>query len=396
MRPSKKRYRKIFVDIAATLLRPQQKQLGRNKGQQLENIRDSDFFFITQSQRRSGLPSTKKGMRMSICNWLGYSRSAVIVLLFGMAVEVPRPLAQTANGSTPEQLVDALHTAFGDFHVRAVHAKGVILEGAFTPSPEAKTLSKAALFAGPSSIRVRFSDFTGIPTIPDTSPLASPRGLAIKFQLKDGSEADVVSHSFNGFPVATSDEFRELLLTLAKSGPDVPKPTPLDTYLQTHPIAKTFLTTQKPAPVSYATLAYFGVNAFKFTDASGKALYVRYRFLPKAGEQFVPAAELQAKGANYLIDEVQARAGKGPIEFEWFAQISGDGDRIDDPSMAWPESRKLVKLGALSITRVASDQGALDKTTIFLPSNVPAGIEPADPMIDFRSAAYPISFGNRQ
>jgi catalase len=33
---------------------------------------------------------------------------------------------------------------------------------------------------------VRFSDFAGVPSIPDTDPRASPRGMAIKFKLPDG------------------------------------------------------------------------------------------------------------------------------------------------------------------------------------------------------------------
>ena len=148
--------------------------------------------------------------------------------------------------------------------------------------------------------------------------------------------------------------------------------------------------------MSYATISYFGVNAFKFTDAKGNASFVRYRFVPKEGEQFVPAAELQAKGPNYLIEEIQARVAKAPAELEWFAQISGPGDKIDDPSIAWPENRTLVKLGTLTVERVAPDQAALEKETIFLPSNVPSGIEPADPMIDIRSATYPLSFSQRQ
>ena len=206
----------------------------------------------------------------------------------------------------------------------------------------------------------------------------------------------MVNHSFNGFPVANADEFRDLILALAASGPEAAKPTALDKFLESHPVAKTFLTTQKPPPVSFATLSYFGVNAFKFMDAAGKSNFVRYRFIPKAGEQFVPAAEAQAKGADYLQEEIRTRLGKGSVEFDWFAQISGQGDKIDDPSIAWPEDRQLVKLGTLTLERVAQDQAALEKSLLFLPSNVPAGIEPADPMIEIRSAAYAVSFGGRQ
>ena len=58
--------------------------------------------------------------------------------------------------------------------------------------------------------------------------------------------------------------------------------------------------------------------------------------------------------------------------------------------------RQLVKLGTLTITGMAADQAGLSKSLLFLPNNVPDGIEPADPMIDVRSAAYPISFSERQ
>ena len=52
-------------------------------------------------------------------------------------------MAQTEKQeSSPKQLVDALHSAFGDHHARAVHAKGIILSGTFTPSPVASTISK--------------------------------------------------------------------------------------------------------------------------------------------------------------------------------------------------------------------------------------------------------------
>src|SRR6185437_2723187 len=173
--------------------------------------------------------------------------------------------------STPEQMVDALNGVFGKQTTnRAVHAKGVVLTGTFAPSPDASTLSKAPhLQSTPVPITVRFSDFAGVPTIPDTDGLANPRGMAVKFKLPDGSETDLVTHSFNGFPTPTTDDFRQLLIAIAASGPKAAKPTALDKYLEAHPVAKTFLTTQKGPPVSFATLPYFGVNSFKFINAAG-------------------------------------------------------------------------------------------------------------------------------
>ena len=119
----------------------------------------------------------------------------------------------------PAQLVQDFHAAFGEHHARAVHTKGLILQGTYTPSTEASELCRAQLFAESSvPVVVRFSDFTGLPNIPDTEVKANPRGFAIKFLMPDGSETDIVNHSFNGFPVSTSSDFSALLQAIARSG----------------------------------------------------------------------------------------------------------------------------------------------------------------------------------
>jgi catalase len=307
------------------------------------------------------------------------------------------PPTVVAAAPAPQQMVDALYSAFGDHHSRAVHAKGIIAEGIFEPSAEAAGLTKASIFAhGTLPILVRFSDFTGIPDISDTAGAANPRGLAVKFELPDGSSADVIGHSFNGFPTATSAEFRELLLAIGASGEGAAKPTALDNFLANHPVAKTFLTTQKPAPESYATLSYFGVNAFEFADAQGHRLFVRYRFVPVGGEAVLTSERLAAMGPNYLQTELPDRVAKSPLAFTWYAQIAGKLDVIGNPSIAWPESRQLVKLGVIRIDGMASSSAAAGKAARFAPLNVPDGIAPADPMLGIRQAAYPLSFKHRQ
>ena len=76
---------------------------------------------------------------------------------------------------TPAELVESMHSAFGYNHCRAVHAKGIILQGEFTPDTHAKEITKAPHLQGPSSkVTVRFSDFSGVPTIPDNDPMANP------------------------------------------------------------------------------------------------------------------------------------------------------------------------------------------------------------------------------
>jgi catalase len=306
--------------------------------------------------------------------------------------------AQNVNQKiTPSQSIDALHSAFGVHNARAVHAKGIILFGTFTPASTAAGLSQASHLQKESSpVTVRFSDFTGIPTIPDADPHANPRGFAIKFQLPDGSTTDIVSHSFNGFPVATSDEFHDLLIALAESGPDAVKPTSLDRFLEGHPIAATFLTTQKPAPLSYATIPYFGVNTFEFTNANDQSTFIRYQFIPEADEQYLSAEEIAKADPNYLQSEIAARIASQSVKYKLYAQIAESSDKIDDPSIAWPNDRNKILLGTIVIKELAPNTAVEDKALFFIPNNLPLGIKTADPMLNFRSQAYPISVRERQ
>ena len=335
------------------------------------------------------------------------SRSAgYFIALAWMAALLPAPeelFAQSAPAApqaTPTSLVDAMNGVFGkQTYGRAIHAKGLVLEGSFTPSPGAAAISSAKHLNaqnGPVPVLVRFSSFAGIPSISDTDDLAQPRGMAIKFRLRDGSETDIVSHSYNGFPTATAGEFEELLRALARSGPGTPAPTPADQYLAAHPIARTFLTTQGLPPASFATVNYYGVNSFRFINADGEAVFGRYQIVPAAATQLLTKEQAAAASKDYLEQEIAKRAAPGhPARFTLQVQLAGTGDKIDDPSIAWPASRRVVKLGEIVVSRVLADSEARERELMFTPTAVVDGIEPADPMIAMRGAAYGVSYGRR-
>lgn len=297
---------------------------------------------------------------------------------------------------TPLSMVNALHTAFGDHHARAVHTKGVMLEGTFTPAPEARTVTKEPIFTGGTlPVVARFSLFAGVPDLPDNADGASPAGFAAKIKAPDGDDFDIECNQHNGFIVATFDEFAIFLRALGASGPGVPHPTPVEKYVGAHPGVKAFLQS-RTYPISYAQATYFGVNSLKFTNAQGKASYVRFRVVPRAGEHYLTPEERKAQSASYLQDDIVQRVGKEPIVFDWFVQIADKGDRIEDPSIAWPDSRKLVKLGTFTLTKLPADPEAAQKALLFLPGQPHPGVEAADPMLIMRNTAYPISFGQRQ
>jgi catalase len=330
---------------------------------------------------------------MPVARRLALATTIISGAMMESASAAPPPVPPNQS---PQDLVNALHAAFGQHHGRAVHTKGVIMEGTFSPAKEAQELTSAPIFSGGTlSIIARFSDFAGIPDVPDTDPNAMPTGLTLKIKAQDGTEYDFASDQHNGFIVATADEFAAFLRAVAASGAGVPHPTPVEQFLSTRPIARDFLASLT-TPASYATATFFGINSFKWTKAAGKSTFVRYRYVPRAGEHYLKPDELKTRGPNYLQDEIVQRVTREPIVFDWYAQIAEEGDKIEDPSIPWPESRKLVKLGTFNITKLPQDSTTLDKRTVVLVGQPHPGIEPADPMLLIRNGAYPISFGQRQ
>jgi catalase len=147
--------------------------------------------------------------------------------------------------------------------------------------------------------------------------------------------------------------------------------------------------------VSYATLGYFGVNTFKFTNAKGIVTHGRYQLQPAAGEQFLDNDQASKMGPDYLTDEIRDRVGRGPAKFHLLLQVAAKDDKLEDPSIAWPDSRKKVKLGTIEITKAVLDSQAAEKQLLFTPGALLPGIEAADPMIAMRSAAYIVSLSRR-
>jgi catalase len=297
---------------------------------------------------------------------------------------------------TPLSMVNALHTAFGEHHARAVHSKGVVVEGTFTPDRGAAAIVSEPIFvSGPLPVVARFSLFAGVPNLPDNDDGAAPAGFAVKIKAPDGDDFDVEANQHHNFIVATFDEFAVFLRAVGATKPDTPHPNPVEQFLASHPGAKTFLET-RTYPMSYAQATYWGINSLKFTNAKGGSVFIRYRFVPEAGERYLTPDERRAKGPTYLQDDIEARIQKTPVVFDWYAQIAENSDKVEDPSIAWPDTRRMVKLGTFSLTKLPADPESTQKTLLFLPGQPHTGVEPADPMLVLRNSAYPISLGQRQ
>jgi catalase len=278
---------------------------------------------------------------------------------------------------------------------RATHAKGVVVEGRFKGSPEAPALSRAVLFDGRTiPVTVRFSDNGGFPTIPDGSPDANPHGMALKFHLPDGSEVDMVTNSFKFFPVSTAADLRDLLLAIAESPPDAPKPTKLEQFVAGHPTVAAAAATVA-TPDSLVHEEYRGLNAFVLVNKAGERQAVRYLLVPEQVVHLDPA-EAAKRPPNFLMEELPERLARAPATYLLKAQLAAPGDPTGDPSQPWPQDRRVVELGVLTLDKAVPDSAEAERTLLFLPGQLTDGIEPSDdPMIDVRNGAYAVSFARR-
>ena len=273
-----------------------------------------------------------------------------------------------------------------------------MLNGTFTPSQKAKELSTAPHFNNPSApVTLRFSNSTGIPQIPDTNPSANPRGLGIRFNLGAHVHTDIIAHSTPYFPTRTGAGFLEMLKAIAGSPPGTPSPSPIEEFLGANPAALAFVQAPKPAPSSFAREAFYAVNALKFVNANGKSTYFRYRILPLAGEDHLDEAATRAKGPDFLFDELQKRVADETVTFRVMAQLAEEGDEVNDATVHWPESRRIVELGIVKVGTVLPDNAKEHKRIIYDPIPRVEGIETSDdPLLEMRAAVYLISGRKRR
>ena len=296
----------------------------------------------------------------------------------------------------PEQVVDKINKAFGRHErSRALHAKGILLRGTFTATPEAKNLTRAAHMQGdPVPATFRFSNGSGHPRSPDNGP--DPRGMAIKMYLPDGSRTDIVAVTSPLFPTRTPEGFVELI-EAQSAGPAAALKMPL--FFARHREAlvnfRKLAPTLRP-PTSYAAATYYGIHAFKWIDSEGGERYVRYTLLPESKGKALAPWQARQRDRDFLQQELGERLERGPFRFRLEVQIAEPGDRIEDPSAAWPKKRRRVTVGTFEITERETEREQGNDVLVFDPTRVIDGIELShDPVLHFRPKAYDASVRRR-
>ncbi|WP_244536175.1 catalase family peroxidase [Hyphomicrobium sp. NDB2Meth4] len=298
----------------------------------------------------------------------------------------------SAEDSEPEKLINALNNLFGAHaKMRAAHTKGICIKGNFTPTPEAASLSKAPQFAAPVPLIGRFSLGGGNPMASD-SQKDNVRGIAMHFQLPDGSNSDLLLISAPIFAAKTPEDFLALLTAVASKDKDK-----IGAYFKEHPEStrQGAWLKARPTPASYATADYFGVHTFYLTNAKGERQAVKWKAEPVGGFVGLSDKDAEAKGTDFYAKELNDQFAKGPVAFNLYAVLGQPGDQDDDPTAEWPADRKSVKVGTISFSGL--EPAATCDEGIFDPNVVADGIEPSpnDKILPMRSLDYAVSFGRR-
>jgi catalase len=281
---------------------------------------------------------------------------------------------------------------------RPVHAKGIVCSGTFRGSAQARSVSRALHLQGQTVPTViRFSNSSGDPDVHDG--IANARAMAVKFQLPDRKNADILALSIEGFPARTPEDFLAFLQAqlpdpvTGQSAPEV-----ISRFLDGHSDTRAFLERlmQKPVPASYGQTSYYAEHAFLFTAGDRTSRFGRYRWIPEAGEAFVSPDDASKRSANFLLEELEGRLQKSPVEFRLLLQLAEEGDATEDVNALWPADRPLVELGRLEVTGISPTGAADERRMVFDPTNLTDGIDlSGDPFLLARSAAYSISYDRR-
>ena len=310
------------------------------------------------------------------------------------------PLAGAGENSPDAgTVVAAIEGAFGVTPgERRNHIKGVCAVGEFVGSKDAAVYTRSALFSGkPVPVVARFSLGGGNPKAPDTAK--SVRGMALQFKLPGGQLHQMAMLNTPIFGAAQPQTFLDLMQAL-QPDPATGKPDPekMKAFKASHPDSAAqgqYLAANNP-PASYASSTYWGIHTFRFANKKKQETLVRWRFVPQDGEKRLSDDELKTAGANFLKQTLVSRTEQGPVRWDMLLTIGQPGDPQDNPTLAWPAERKEIKVGTLTIAKAMSQKGAECEAVNFDPLVMADGIAATNvPVLQFRSAAYAVSFGKR-
>ena len=291
---------------------------------------------------------------------------------------------------------------------RVVHAKGAGAHGYFQVYESMSKYSCAKFLQDPKKktpVFVRFSTVVGARGSADTA--RDPRGFAVKFYTEDGNY-DLVGNNLPVFFIRDAIKFPDMVHAF-KPAPDTGIPTSSSansrfwdfislTPESTHMI--TWLFSDRGTVKSYRKMEGFGVNTYKWVNAKGKAVYVKYHWKPKAGVETIDrheATRLAGEDPDIATRDLHDTIASGKtVEYELNVQIMDIADESKqnfdplDATKTWPEDKfPLMLVGKMVLNRNPENFFAEVEQAAFCPASIVPGIEfSADKLLQGRIFSY--------
>ncbi len=256
---------------------------------------------------------------------------------------------------------------------RVVHARGATAFGYFEAygtvgGEPVEQFTRAKLFdtAGKrSECALRFSTVAG--GRDSSEAVRDPRGFAVKIYTEDGNW-DLVGNNLGVFFIRDAIKFPDFIHS------QKPDPVTFDRqvanrvfdFISQTPEALHMVTLvfgPRGTPASYRTMQGFGVNTYKWVNAAGETLLVKYHWLPKQGVKSWSAADAEiAQGMELGIHTkdlyTAIENGEHP-EWELNVQIMSDDEHPElpfdplDDTKVWPENQfPLRPVGRMVLNRI--------------------------------------------
>ncbi len=268
---------------------------------------------------------------------------------------------------------------------RVVHPRGVTSYGYFEAygawgDEPISQYTRAKLFqerGKRTDVAVLFSTVIGGR---DSSEAArDARGFAVKFYTEDGNW-DLVGNNLGVFFIRDAVKFPDVIHAL-KPDPvsHEQKPARIFDFMSQTPECMHMLVnlfSPRGIPADYRHMQGFGANTYKWVDAEGETVLVKYHWMPKQGVRSMTeedAANVQAGELGHATKDLYEAIGRGEYpEWELLVQIMADGDdpELDfdplDDTKTWPEQLFPPKpVGRLVLDRTVDNYYAENEQIAF-------------------------------
>lgn len=289
-----------------------------------------------------------------------------------------------------ETLETFIHTKILE---RPVHVKGFGAFGTFQTMHSMKEYTKLSFLQTPGQqvpVMVRFSLAAGNKGTPDTS--RNVRGFSTKFYTQEGI-FDLLCNHIPVLFVRDGIRFPEAFTSLA--------PSPVNNLIDPERFWK--FVARAPEATHFVTWLYsdvgtirslrhirgFGVNTYVWRNAEGVCCYVKYHWIPLAGEEYIDrqkAAMLAGMNPDVAGQDLYDTIAAGnPVQYELQVQLMDPRDESSLPydpldcTKVWDEQRyPLLPAGRLTLNRNPDNYMEQVEKVAFSPTNLLDGAELSD------------------